>query len=100
MINANFSQVEPYRIELWQGMDKAVELLLTPDSSGKIAVHLFFSPDADKQVASLVMCYIPHIMLDMRINTLERWATLTSLASKLRYEALDLLDEEKPDLDF
>jgi len=88
--------IQPYRVELWQGMDKVVELLLTPDSSGKVAAHLFFTEKADQDLAALVVCYLPYIVLDLRVSVDWDWTTLTRHASNLRAEALELIERQYP----
>lgn len=100
MSDATLSDMQPYRIELWQGMEKVVELHLAPDSSGKVAARLFFANDADQQSAVLVFCYLPYILLDMRSSRSMAWILLDELAADLREEAIRLLDQLHPNFGF
>jgi len=89
----------PIRIEFYEMMQKMMEILMYPDSSGKIGVSLAFSGNANKHTAVLVLCTVPKLLLDMRQENADEWKDLTFFAADLADEARLLLDNDYPDED-
>lgn len=85
-------ETKPLRLDVYTGMAQIMQLLLTPDSSGRTACFLLWDDQASMAATVLTLCTIPCILLDQRSQTSKEWEVLTGFAHLLRDEAFFLRD--------
>lgn len=82
---------KPLRIQMAEGVEPVLELLLVPDSSGKVAAHLMFTEYARRSVNILTLMQVPQILLEMRVENDPRWEGIAIDAQELCTKAVFLL---------